>query len=149
MRLCWGLVLATLVCSAQPDPARPGPYPVGVTTTVFVDHGRTDKVTNQPRTLVTEIWYPATDDARSLPKNRYSEFFPGGVRVTPGLGLQLMTPLGPMRLDAAYNGYGTQPGPLYEIEGSVLTLRDTDYQRPPAPTVLGRIQWHFSVGLAF
>jgi dienelactone hydrolase len=68
-----------LLAVAALDPIRPGPYPVGVTTTVFVDHGRIDKVTNQPRTLVTDIWYPATDDARALPKGRYSDFFPGGV----------------------------------------------------------------------
>lgn len=79
MRLWWGVLLLAAVCRAQPDPARPGPYLVGVTTTVFVDHARTDKFTNQPRTLVTDIWYPATDDARSLPKTRYSDFFPGGV----------------------------------------------------------------------
>jgi dienelactone hydrolase len=73
------LLVATAAVRAQPDPAKPGPYPVGATTTVFVDHARTDKFTNEPRTLVTEIWYPATDDARALPKTRYSEFFPGGV----------------------------------------------------------------------
>lgn len=65
--------------SKPPDPLQPGPFPVGVTTTVFVDAGRTDKFTNKPRTLVTEIWYPATDDARSLPKSKYSDFFPGGI----------------------------------------------------------------------
>src|ERR1041384_4557696 len=56
-----------------------GPFPVGVTTTVFVDSSRTDAFTKEPRTLVTEIWYPATDDARQLPKNKYSDFLPGGV----------------------------------------------------------------------
>src|ERR1051326_5910902 len=60
------------------DPLKPGPYPVGVTTTVFVDHSRTDPATKEARTLVTEIWYPATDDARGLPKNKLSNFFPGG-----------------------------------------------------------------------
>ena len=65
------------------DPLKPGPYPVGVTTTVFVDHKRIDPATKEPRTLVTEIWYPATDDARGLPKNKLSNFFPGGV--TPQL----------------------------------------------------------------
>ena len=62
-----------------PDPSLAGPYPVGVTTTLLVDPGRTDKLTHKPRTLVTEIWYPATDDARDLPTNRYSDFFPGGI----------------------------------------------------------------------
>src|SRR2546425_12763841 len=36
-----------------------------------------------------------------------------GVRVTPGLGLRFVTPLGPVRLDAAYNGHAAEPGPLF------------------------------------
>jgi predicted dienelactone hydrolase len=62
-----------------PDPLSAGQFPVGVTTTVFVDKSRTDNFTKQPRTLVTEIWYPASDEARDLPKNKYSDFMPGGV----------------------------------------------------------------------
>jgi dienelactone hydrolase len=71
-----------LICGslgAQPNPRAEGPYPVGVTTTVFVDASRTDNLTKKPRTMVTEIWYPATDDARSLPKNRYRDFFSSGI----------------------------------------------------------------------
>jgi dienelactone hydrolase len=59
------------------DARKPGPYPVGVTTTVFVDNSRTDALTKKPRTLVTEIWYPAADDAKRMPKNRYRDFFGG------------------------------------------------------------------------
>jgi dienelactone hydrolase len=62
-----------------PDPLSAGPFPVGVTTTVFVDTSRTDNFTKQPRTLVTEIWYPSTDDSRRMPKNKYTDFIPGGV----------------------------------------------------------------------
>ena len=58
-----------------PDPSLPGPYPVGVTTMVFVDHSRTDTHTKGPRSLMTEIWYPATEDTRGLPKNKLSDFF--------------------------------------------------------------------------
>jgi dienelactone hydrolase len=65
--------------AGPPEPQLAGPFPVGVTTTVFVDNSRTDNVTQQPRTLVTEIWYPATDEARRMPKNKYSDFIPGGV----------------------------------------------------------------------
>ncbi|HEV8483864.1 MAG TPA: hypothetical protein VGV87_09980, partial [Blastocatellia bacterium] len=66
-----------------PDPLAAGPFPVGVTRTVFVDSGRTDNFTKEPRTLVTEIWYPADDSALKMPKNKYSDFLPGGV--TPEL----------------------------------------------------------------
>jgi outer membrane protein assembly complex protein YaeT len=80
-------------------------------------------------------------------------YLPGGLHFTPGLGLQVSTPLGPMRVDAAYNGYGTQPGPLYVITGSDrqdLTLQDPAYPgRPPGARFLSRIQWTFSVGLSF
>ncbi|HXI89482.1 MAG TPA: hypothetical protein VNO24_05645 [Blastocatellia bacterium] len=67
------------VKARPPDPLSAGPFPVGVTTTVFVDTGRTDNFTKQPRTLVTEIWHPSTDDARRMPKNKYTDFIPGGV----------------------------------------------------------------------
>ncbi len=81
------LLLATLLApsasadkapknSAFFDPMQAGPFPVGVMTTVFVDQSRIDNLTKEPRTLVTEIWYPATDEARSKPKNKYSDFIP-------------------------------------------------------------------------
>lgn len=65
--------------TSPPDPLSAGPFPVGVTTKVFVDISRTDSFTKQPRTLVTEIWYPATEDARRMPMNKYSDFIPGGI----------------------------------------------------------------------
>ncbi|HEU5218285.1 MAG TPA: BamA/TamA family outer membrane protein [Gemmatimonadales bacterium] len=37
------------------------------------------------------------------------------LRVTPGVGIRFLTPLGPARLDVAYNGYDVQPGRLYLI----------------------------------
>ena len=93
-------------------------------------------------------------DAAELWQELGTDFLPGGLRFTPGLGLQINTPLGPMRLDAAYNSYGTQPGPLYVIErdpinGDKLVLQPREFSRAPAPAFLSRLQWHFSVGLAF
>lgn len=58
-----------------PNPQELGPYPVGITTMEFVDHSRIDVNTKEDRTLLTEIWYPATDDSRGLPKNQFSDFF--------------------------------------------------------------------------
>ncbi|NIA15780.1 MAG: hypothetical protein GWP08_17075, partial [Nitrospiraceae bacterium] len=67
---------ATAVAETPPDPEKPGPYPVGVTTMMMIDHSRTDPAFNGgPRTIMTEIWYPATDDTRGLPKNRLLDFF--------------------------------------------------------------------------
>jgi len=60
------------------DPTKMGPYPVGVTSIEFVDHDRIDSLTNEPRTLLTEIWYPATDDSKDLPRNKFSDFLVRG-----------------------------------------------------------------------
>lgn len=73
------LVLVTQGRAEAPaDPTKLGPFPVGVTTVVLVDHSRQDEATNGPRTIPTEIWYPATDDAKDLPKNRMSDFLFSG-----------------------------------------------------------------------
>ena len=47
-----------------PDPAVFGPYPVGVTTIVLEDPSR-PKADGSPRRLLTEVWYPATEEARA------------------------------------------------------------------------------------
>jgi outer membrane protein insertion porin family len=71
------------------------------------------------------------------------------VRVTPGLGLRLATPLGPARLDVAYNGYDLPRGALYQadLDTGDLTLLRTDYRRPASG--LNRINVQVSVGHAF
>jgi dienelactone hydrolase len=73
------VLVAPAVRAAAPDPAKDGPFPVGVTTTVCVDSSRTDNLTKRPRTLVTEVWYPAADSARRMPVSKFSDFIPGGV----------------------------------------------------------------------
>jgi outer membrane protein insertion porin family len=40
------------------------------------------------------------------------------VRVTPGAGIRIATPLGPARLDVAYNPYKLQPGTLFQVDSS-------------------------------
>jgi predicted dienelactone hydrolase len=69
------------------DPLGAGPFPVGITTAVFVDKSRTDNFTKEPRTLVTEIWYPATNEARNKAKNKYSDFIP--TAATPEIEAQI------------------------------------------------------------
>lgn len=53
-----------------PDPAKPGPFAVGVRTVVFEDTGRR-KPDGSPRLLTTEIWYPAVQRARGEPTVTY------------------------------------------------------------------------------
>jgi dienelactone hydrolase len=55
------------------NPEQPGPYPVGVTSMQLDDPSRPDSELG-PRPLRTEIWYPAIDAARGMPKNLYSDF---------------------------------------------------------------------------
>ncbi len=58
-------------------PSTSGPYLVGVRREIFVDSNRTCAITRKKRTLITEIWYPAAPAARSLPVNRFEQFWPG------------------------------------------------------------------------
>jgi outer membrane protein insertion porin family len=68
------------------------------------------------------------------------------VRVTPGVGLRLVTPLGPVRLDVGYNGYSQQPGALYLSQNNeVVRIRDS-YTPTGNPD---RFVFHFAVGQPF
>lgn len=70
------------------------------------------------------------------------------VRVTPGVGLRIATPLGPARLDLAYNPAALLPGTLYVVEqDNTLTV---DTQRTPfALNRRGAFTVHFAVGQPF
>lgn len=75
-----------------------------------------------------------------------------GVRVTPGVGVRFVTPLGPVRLDAAYNGYPAEPGPLYLLNNTdkSLTLIPGATIKPTLPRgFLRRVVIQFAVGQAF
>ena len=73
------------------------------------------------------------------------------VRVTPGAGVRFTTPLGPVRIDAAYNGYQTERGPLLFIDstGNVQQIRAS---YPPVRTpkrFFQKVVIQFAVGQAF
>jgi outer membrane protein assembly complex protein YaeT len=69
-------------------------------------------------------------------------------RVTPGVGLRFVTPLGPARVDAAWNGYALPPGRLYAVQNNTdLVLVRNAYQRS-ARTGRGLV-FQFSIGQAF
>jgi outer membrane protein assembly factor BamA len=81
----------------------------------------------------------------------------GGVRFTPGVGVRFVTPLGPVRLDAAYNGYPAEPGGLYLLNTKTKSLTavtdSTGNQvlvRPGLPAGFWRrVVVQFAVGQAF
>lgn len=79
-----GLVLVCRPCLASPSAdalkwCSPGPYPVGCRTFIFVDPSRMDVTTGRQRQLVTEVWYPAVDEARDMPKASFESFFLGKI----------------------------------------------------------------------
>ncbi|MFL5506824.1 MAG: outer membrane protein assembly factor [Gemmatimonadales bacterium] len=63
---------------------------------------------------------------------------PLAFRITPGVGVRLQTPVGPFRLDVAYNPYRLQSGVLYENRpnGDLIEVQDPvaggpyQYQKP-------------------
>jgi dienelactone hydrolase len=71
--LAAGLTVLPAMAQELRNPEQMGPYPVGVTSLQFDDASRPDPDLGA-RPLRTEIWYPAIDAARAMPKNLYSEF---------------------------------------------------------------------------
>jgi len=51
---------------------------------------------------------------------------PATLRITPGFGLRISTPLGPARLDLAYNPYSLLRGTLFQTDaaGNLTTVQD-------------------------
>jgi outer membrane protein assembly complex protein YaeT len=81
--------------------------------------------------------------------------FDAPIYVTPGLGVRITTPVGPIRVDLGYNPYGLRPGPLYLTElddrghaTGELQLLDPNFQ-PPNSGFLSRLEIQVAVGQAF
>ncbi len=73
-------------------------------------------------------------------------------RITPGAGVRIATPLGPVRLDLAYNPYGPTVGRLYRPEGQQLKKIYDEYPPPGDRVKLGllrRLRVHLAVGQPF
>jgi outer membrane protein insertion porin family len=71
---------------------------------------------------------------------------PAVIRVTPGAGIRLTTPLGPARLDVAYNPYKLQAGPLFEVDtlGNLTQVRSAYVKARSS-----KFTFHVAVGQAF
>ena len=99
-----------------------------------------------------------------------------GLRATPGIGVRLVTPLGPFRVDVGYNPHGYEAGPAFYVErggtgiggraicvspGSTEPLDPAaadalgpvpcpnSFQPPRRRGLLPRLVFHFSIGEAF
>ena len=85
-------------------------------------------------------------DAGTLYERGKTRLAPIQVRVTPGIGLRIATPLGPARFDIGYNGYDRPPGALYlQKSDGTLQLVQTDFVLKRG----SRLTYHFSFGQAF
>jgi outer membrane protein insertion porin family len=73
---------------------------------------------------------------------------PGGIKVTPGVGVRISTPLGPARLDVAYNPYRLPAGTLFEFDDQG-TLTPVPGQSAFVLDRKHRFTFHIAVGQAF
>jgi hypothetical protein len=110
--------------------------------------------------------------------NSTGNYSVSGLRVTPGLGVRLDTPLGPFRVDIGYNPYSYESGPAFFLQprdvlagtqgraicvapGTLepLDAGDADalgpvgcpasFRPPDRRGLLPRLAFHFSIGEAF
>jgi len=99
-----------------------------------------------------------------------------GLRATPGIGVRLVTPLGPFRVDVGYNPHPREAGPAFYLQrasattvgraicvspGSVEPLDDaaadalgpvacpSSFRPPVSRGLFPRLTFHFSIGEAF
>lgn len=99
-----------------------------------------------------------------------------GLRATPGVGVRLVTPLGPFRVDVGYNPHGLESGPAFYLQrsgvgavgraicvspGGTEPLNDaaadalgpvpcpSSFRPARATGLLPRLTFHFSIGEAF
>jgi outer membrane protein insertion porin family len=71
-------------------------------------------------------------------------------RVTPGAGLRLQTPVGPLRVDVGYNPHPRPVAPLLFSEiGTGRVVRIADEHQADAPGFFGRLRVHLGIGHAF
>jgi len=110
-----------------PAPSQRGPFAVGVRTVTYEDTGRR-KADGTPRTLVTEIWYPAVQSARGQPKVSYDilDYF------TPEQRASLGTAIAPLEVDAARDAepartHGPFPLVIFSHGQAALRWQSTYY----------------------
>ena len=133
--------------------------PVGVRVSPLGSYGIT--LANLELRMPSPVWpsrirLAAFVDAGELWDQTLAGLQPAGFKVTPGVGIRVGTPLGPLRLDIAYNRYQRQSGPLYAVSRSAsggpgqLNLEQPNYAGPPRGNAFfQRLQFQFSVGEAY
>jgi outer membrane protein assembly factor BamA len=89
-------------------------------------------------------------DAGSVATRQLWDLTANELKITPGAGIRFQTPVGPVRMDAAYNPHGDRTAPLYLSDPETGALvRIEDAFRPEPGGLLSRLRIHLSVGQAF
>jgi len=89
-------------------------------------------------------------DAGAVDEDRLWSIDASDVRITPGVGLRVNTPVGPVRVDVAYNPYAPPTAPLYLIEPETgVLVRVADRFTPARESFLSRLRVHLAVGQPF
>jgi outer membrane protein assembly factor BamA len=70
-------------------------------------------------------------------------------RITPGVGLRIITPVGPARVDMAYNPYNSTAGALYVLDDSRRIIRTRDNFQLPGESFWQKLKFHVAIGQAF
>jgi outer membrane protein assembly factor BamA len=69
-------------------------------------------------------------------------------RLTPGVGLRIITPVGPARVDMAYNPYPPETGTLYVLSGNQIVRARNDFT-VPEQSFFAKLKFHVAIGQAF
>ncbi|WP_411280109.1 outer membrane protein assembly factor [Gemmatimonas sp.] len=124
------------------------------------------------RFIAEQLQFAAFVDAGNVWEAQSEGFLWGNLRATPGLGLRLVTPLGPFRVDVGYQPYEPRAGRALFFTsgdnkgttGDILCASPRDISDPRAidifdcpstyrPSsrrgVLSRLTFHFGLGQAF
>jgi outer membrane protein assembly complex protein YaeT len=89
-------------------------------------------------------------DAGSVGTRSVWDLSPTDWKVTPGAGLRLATPVGPVRVDVAYNPYGLNTAPLLFANTDAKTLtRVRDDYRPGGNSIFNRFHITLGIGQAY
>ena len=117
----------------------------------FPSGGNTFGVGNVELRVPSPVWssrvrFAFFADAGVLWQRDQADLAPPVIRVTPGAGIRIATPLGPARVDVGYNPYDRASGPLYQVDDAgELTLVKDAFSSPRRH----RYSIHISVGQPF
>jgi outer membrane protein assembly factor BamA len=89
-------------------------------------------------------------DAGTIGTGNFWDFERNDWRFTPGAGMRIDTPVGPIRFDIGFNPHDFETGPLYVSDPATGTLvRAQEAFNPGTRGFLDRFRLHVGIGQAF